>query len=217
MAVKIQVRRGRRETIPSLAAGEFGLATNTSELFIGGEDGNMQVPVLGEDGKVKESQLPDNMATSGDVSAVQQSISSHAQNKSNPHGVTAAQAGAVPTSRTVNGKALSSNISLTAADVSAVPTARKVNNKALASDITLSASDVGAVPTSRTVNGKALSANISLSASDVSALPLSGGTLTGALYTAADSTVTTAKVRRTSLHTSDTNPSVNGAIAWTYQ
>lgn len=68
--------------------------------------------------------------------------------------------GAVPTSRTVNGKALSRNISLTASDVGA-----------RANTWTPTASEVGAVPTSRTVNGKALSQDISLSASDVGARP----------------------------------------------
>lgn len=89
-------------------------------------------------------------------------LTSHTGNKNNPHGVTAAQISAVPTSRTVNGKALSSNITLSASDVSARP-----------STWTPTASDVGAVPTSRTVNGKALSANISLVASDVGAAPSS--------------------------------------------
>lgn len=56
----------------------------------------------------------------------------------------AADVGAVPTTRTVNGKALSDNISLTAGDVGAVPTSRKVNNKPLSSDVTLTAADVGA-------------------------------------------------------------------------
>ena len=60
--------------------------------------------------------------------------------------------------------------SYTAADVGAVPTTRTVNNKALSANISLSASDVGAVPTTRTVNGKALSGNITLSATDVGAL-----------------------------------------------
>ena len=96
---------------------------------------------------------------------------------------TAAQVGAVPTNRTINGQALSANVTLDAADVGAVPTTRKVNNKQLNADITLDAEDVGArpdtwtptaaqvgaVPTSRTVNGKALSSNITLSASDVGA------------------------------------------------
>ena len=92
----------------------------------------------------------------------------------------AADVGAVPTSRTVNGKALSRNISLTASDVGA-----------RANTWTPTASEVGAVPTSRTVNGKALSSNITLDADDVGALDqtsadarylqLSGGTMTGAL------------------------------------
>lgn len=66
--------------------------------------------------------------------------------------------GAVPTSRTVNGKALSENISLTADDVGArsntwMPTA----------------SDVGAVPTTRTINSKPLSSDVTLTAEDVGA------------------------------------------------
>lgn len=65
---------------------------------------------------------------------------------------TPSMVGAVPVSRTVNGKALSSNITLTASDVGAqpngsyVPTSRTINGKALNSDITLTASDVGTRP-----------------------------------------------------------------------
>ena len=80
---------------------------------------------------------------------------------------TAEDVGAVPTSRTVNGKALSADITLSAADVSARP-----------ATWTPSAADVGAVPTSRTVNGKALSSNISLTAGDVGATELNGVTVT---------------------------------------
>lgn len=100
---------------------------------------------------------------------------------------TAAQVGAVPTSRTINGQALNANVVLDAADVGAVPTTRKVNNKQLNADITLDAEDVGArpdtwtptaaqvgaVPTSRKVNNKALSSDITLNASDVGAVPTS--------------------------------------------
>ena len=98
----------------------------------------------------------------------------HADRRDNPHEVTAAQTGAVPVGRTVNGKALSSDITLTASDVGARPNTWMPS----ASDVgarpntwTPSAADVGAVPTGRTVNGKALSSNISLSASDVGARP----------------------------------------------
>ena len=81
---------------------------------------------------------------SGSATGVQNNLNSHTGNKSNPHGVTAAQAGAVPTTRKVNNKALSADISLGASDVGAVPTSRTVNGKALGGDITLSYSDVGA-------------------------------------------------------------------------
>lgn len=46
-------------------------------------------------------------------------LTAHTDNKTNPHGVTATQINAVPTSRTVNGKALSANITLSASDVGA--------------------------------------------------------------------------------------------------
>lgn len=59
----------------------------------------------------------------------------------------ASDVGAVPITRTVNGKALSSNISLTAADVGAVPTSRKVNGRALSSDINITSGDVFAQTT----------------------------------------------------------------------
>lgn len=79
------------------------------------------------------------------------------------------------------------NVNLTAANVGAVPTSRTVNGKALSSNISLSASDVSAVPTTRTVNGKELSRNINITKSDVGlgkvnnnaiAMSLSGTTLT---------------------------------------
>lgn len=67
----------------------------------------------------------------------------------------------------------------TASEVGAVPTSRTVNGKALSSNVSLNASDVGAVPNSRTVNGKPLTANINLSADDVDALSVDGGTVNG--------------------------------------
>ena len=47
-------------------------------------------------------------------------MASHMANKNNPHAVTAAQAGAVPTTRKVNGKALSSDITLAASDIGGI-------------------------------------------------------------------------------------------------
>lgn len=57
--------------------------------------------------------------------AVQANLTSHINNKANPHGVTASQIGAVPTSRNVNGKALSSDVTLSASDVGAIPSSQK--------------------------------------------------------------------------------------------
>lgn len=96
--------------------------------------------------------------------------------------VTPANIGAVPTTRTVNGKALSGNISLTASDVGAassshgnhVPATQTASSKVfLRNDNTwqtVTPANIGAVPTSRTVNGKALSGNISLTADNVGAV-----------------------------------------------
>lgn len=111
----------------------------------------------------------------------------------------AADIGAVPTTRTVNNKALSSNISLTAADVGArpsnwVPSISDLGVTATAAElnkldgVTATTAELNyvdgvtsniqtqlnaKVPTTRTVNSKALSSNITLSAADVGAVPTS--------------------------------------------
>ena len=80
----------------------------------------------------------------------------------------AADVGAVPVSRTVNGKALSADITLGAEDVGA-----------RASSWTPTAEEVGAVPTTRTINSKPLSSDVTLSAGDVGAgLPSNSATIT---------------------------------------
>lgn len=125
----------------------------------------------------------------GAVSYVQNNIDNHTTNNNNPHNVTAAQVGArpsdwmptaaevgaVPTTRKVNGKALSSDISLTAADVGArpsdwMPTPEDIGITPSGGELP-TAEEIGAVPITRKVNGKALSADISLTASDVGARP----------------------------------------------
>ena len=73
----------------------------------------------------------------GSAAAVDGKLGGHVGSRSNPHGVTAAQAGAVPTERKVNNRALSADISLTAADVGARP-----------SSWTPTAADVGAAAAS---------------------------------------------------------------------
>lgn len=105
--------------------------------------------------------------------------------------VTPANIGAVPTTRTVNGKALSSDITLSAADVGAaatshgnhVPAPQTANSATfLRNDNTwqkVTPANIGAVPATRTVNGKALSSNITLAATDVGAARIVSGSYTG--------------------------------------
>jgi hypothetical protein len=95
-----------------------------------------------------------------DVASLQTDLDALEASKGQPNGLaalnssgklaqmpSASDVGAVPTTRTVNGKALSSNISLTASDVGAVPTSRKVNGRALSSDINITSGDVFAQTT----------------------------------------------------------------------
>ena len=95
-----------------------------------------------------------------DVASLQADLDALEASKGQPNGLatlnssgklaqmpSASDVGAVPTTRTINGKALSSNISLTASDVGAVPTSRKVNGRALSSDINITSGDVFAQTT----------------------------------------------------------------------
>lgn len=87
------------------------------------------VATLGSDGKVPSGQLPEmNYDPAGSAAEVQANLTAHVNDKNNPHGVTAAQVGAVPTATTVNSKPLTGNISLTAGDVGAA-TEAYVDNK----------------------------------------------------------------------------------------
>ena len=123
---------------------------NTTYTFATG-DNNGQIKVTPSGGSAQ------NVSVKGLGSAAYTASTAYRASSWTP---TAADVGAVPTSRKVNGKALSSDITLSASDVNA-----------RASTWMPSAADVGAVPTSRTVNGLALSSNITLNASHVGALP----------------------------------------------
>ena len=143
------------------------------------------VATLGSDGKVPSGQLPEmNYDPAGSAASVQANLTTHINDKNNPHEVTASQIGAVPTATTVNGKPLTGNISL-------------------------AAGDVGAVPTTRTVNGKALSGDITLSAGDVGALALGGGTMTGQLKAQNNSAYSTEQVRNIKAFTTDLEAGVS--------
>ena len=120
------------------------------------------VAELDSTGKVPASQLPSmdyiptsekgansgvaTLDTSGKLNATQKPTYTADEVGARPNTWTpsAADVGAVPTSRTVNGHALSNNVTLDAADVGAVPTTRTINSKPLSSNVTLTAEDVGA-------------------------------------------------------------------------
>lgn len=57
MAVKIQVKRGAKAGLPTLAPGEWGLATDTREVFIGSGSGNIPVATLDSNGKIPGGNL----------------------------------------------------------------------------------------------------------------------------------------------------------------
>lgn len=98
---KIQIKRGSKAKLPTLAPGEFGLATDAGELYIGGAGKNLHIPVLGDDGTLPPSELPPmDYDPAGSAAAVQNALSAHTGNKNNPHAVTAEQVGA---SRVVKG------------------------------------------------------------------------------------------------------------------
>lgn len=92
---KIQIKRGSKAKLPTLAPGEFGLATDAGELYIGGAGKNLHIPVLGDDGTLPPSELPPmDYDPAGSAAAVQQALTAHTGNKNNPHAVTAEQVGA---------------------------------------------------------------------------------------------------------------------------
>lgn len=57
MSVKIQVKRGTKAGLPTLAPGEWGLATDTREVFIGSGSGNIPVATLDSNGKIPGGNL----------------------------------------------------------------------------------------------------------------------------------------------------------------
>ena len=61
------------------------------------------LPSLGPDGKIPAEQLPAmNYDPAGSAAGVQKNLDAHMGNRQNPHGVTAAQVKAVPTSHTTD-------------------------------------------------------------------------------------------------------------------
>ena len=150
------------------------------------------------------------------VQAVQNNLNTHASNTNNPHGVTAKQVGARPDTWLPS-----------AAEVGAVPSSRTVNGKALSADISLSAADVGAAAGSHTHAASDITSGVTNNTSTSGSIAgstnlLTMNTLRYALnrttsVAAADTSYTTYMARGMSLRSSAVTPTYNGQIAWTYE
>lgn len=71
-----------------------------------------------KDGEVITAEALNNIEAG--IAEAKKENEAHGQNKKNPHGVTPAQIGAVPTTRTVNGKTLDKDVNLTPDDIEAL-------------------------------------------------------------------------------------------------
>ena len=125
---------------------------------------------LGEDGKVPAAQLPAmDFDPAGSAAAVQTALSGHTGD--NVRHLTAAE-------RTVWNAKAAGDHTHTAAQVGAVPTTRKVNGKALSADVTLAAADVGAAAAGHSHAASGVTAGTL--AGKVNANASAAGTLTAA-------------------------------------
>ena len=93
---------------------------------------------------------------------------------------TASEVGAVPVTRTVNGKELSADITLAPADIGAVANTISVNGKLLTSDVTLGAADIGFVPGDTGLSASTVQAAIAEVQANVEGVSDSVGALTPA-------------------------------------
>ena len=158
----------------------YGLKKPGAEDFYNIEDFNWNADVidaelakraeLGEDGKVPAAQLPAmDFDPAGSAAAVQTALSGHTGD--NVRHLTAAE-------RTAWNAKAAGDHTHTAAQVGAVPTTRKVNGKALSADVTLAAADVGAAAAGHSHAASGVTAGTL--AGKVNANASAAGTLTAA-------------------------------------
>ena len=158
----------------------YGLKKPGAEDFYNIEDFNWNADVidaelakraeLGEDGRVPAAQLPAmDFDPAGSAAAVQTALSGHTGD--NVRHLTAAE-------RTAWNAKAAGDHTHTAAQVGAVPTTRKVNGKALSADVTLAAADVGAAAAGHSHAASGVTAGTL--AGKVNANASAAGTLTAA-------------------------------------
>lgn len=164
-------------------------------------------------------------------------LTSHIDNKSNPHGITVSQIGAATKTDisdaissinypvdSVNGK--TGDVTLTATDVGALPNTTEIPSiDGLASESYVNSAITNITYPVSSVNSK--TGEVVLTASDVgaagtshtqSASSITGGTFAGAVvaYTSGQ-TPSTMLLRNSKLVSTETNPSNNGEICWLYE
>ena len=177
--------------------------------------------VVGADGKSAYQSAVDGgyTGTEAELNAALAAAPGHVAAKDNPHGVTAAQAGARPADWTPTAADVGADREGAAA---AVQASLNSHTAGRANPHGVTAAQAGAVPTGRKVNGKALTGDISLSAADVGAAA-SGHTHTAA-QVGADASGTAAGVQNNlNAHTGNrSNPhgvypaQIGAAPAYTY-
>ena len=168
MAPKLQIKRGLKKDLPTLASGEFGLCEDTGELFVGTQSGNLPVvSAAGAGDMLKSVYDADNDGVVDKAESVSWAgvtgkpatfaPSSHNHTKSQITDMPASLPANGGNADTVDGKHASefATAAQGAKADAAVPATRKINGKALSADISLAAADVGALASS----GKAVSAS----------------------------------------------------------
>ena len=142
------------------------------------------------------TQTGDVVLTAADVGAVPSTRQINGHALTSNVNLTSSDVGAVPDTREINGIPLTDNIDLNSADVGAVPLTRKINNKPLSTDIILTAVDVDAVPTLRTINGENLTQNVVLDSTDIPSGIMAAGNTVAQDITALNAKIETCQAIR---------------------
>ena len=83
---KLQLRRGPKADLPTLAEGEPGFVLDEGKLYVGTGAENVEFS--------RADHTHSEFDPAGSAATVEASLSAHTDDKNNPHGVTAAQVGA---------------------------------------------------------------------------------------------------------------------------
>lgn len=184
----IQIKRGQQEAIErlSLAQGEFGVALNTGNLYLGVESGNLLVNPKGGTADVAvKLQTPRNFSVTGDATATAVAFDGSADVALQL--VLASIAELTPgtyTKVTVDEKGrVTAGAQIQVSDIGGIGTAASANTGTAEGNVPVIQSDGKLlasilpdlsgtyVPAGTTINGKALTGAVTIGAADVGAIP----------------------------------------------